>query len=150
MMNQPVSPKFHRWLEVFWLSALAAYVVAGAALVPFHGDESTQIFMGRDYFYLFRDGDLSKVLYDRTWTHRPDEQHLRLINGTVSKTIHGWLAASAGMKRDEINGQWIGNWIMPEISSRITFPIHNCCIARAWRRRGNWRCQRRCFTFSSA
>ena len=105
MMNQPVSPKFHRWLEVFWLSALAAYVVAGAALVPFHGDESTQIFMGRDYFYLFRDGDLSKVLYDRT-THRPDEQHLRLINGTVSKTIHGWLAASAGMKRDEINGQW--------------------------------------------
>ena len=106
MMNQSVSPKFHRWLEVFWLSALAAYVVAGAALVPFHGDESTQIFMGRDYFYLFRDGDLSKVLYDRTWTHRPDEQHLRLINGTVSKTIHGWLAASAGMKRDEINGQW--------------------------------------------
>ena len=77
-------------------------------MVPFHGDESTQIFMGRDYYYLFLEGDLSKVLYDSAWSSRQDEQHLRLINGTVSKTIHGWLAASQGIKRDQINGHW--NW----------------------------------------
>lgn len=98
--------RFPKWIDFLWLLLLAAYVVAGASLVPFHGDESTQIFMGRDYFYLFQEGDLSKVLYDSAWSSRQDEQHLRLINGTVSKTIHGWLAASKGIKLDQINGHW--------------------------------------------
>ncbi len=93
-------------IDGLWLLLLAAYILAGAALVPFHGDEATQLFMGRDFYYLFRDGDLSKVRYDSAWTSRPDEQHLRLINGTLSKTIYGGLAAGAGMSRDDINGQW--------------------------------------------
>ena len=98
--------RFPKWIDFLWLFLLAAYVLAGASLVPFHGDESTQIFMGRDYYYLFREGDLSKVLYDSAWSSRQDEQHLRLINGAVSKTIHGWLAASKGIKLEQINGHW--------------------------------------------
>ena len=62
--------------------------------------------MGRDYFYLIVEGDLSKVSYDSSWSARQDEQHLRIINGTVSKTIHGWLAANMGMRLEEINGHW--------------------------------------------
>lgn len=95
-----------RWIDFLCLLLLAAYVLTGARLVPFHGDESTQIFMGRDFYYLFREGDLSKVFYDRAWSSGQDEQHLRLINGTVSKTIHGWLAASMGIELDQINGHW--------------------------------------------
>ncbi len=97
---------FPKWIDFLYLLLLAAYVLAGAPLVPFHGDESTQIFMGRDYYYLFQEGDLSKILYDSAWSSRQDEQHLRLINGTVSKTIHGWLAASQGTKLEQINGHW--------------------------------------------
>ncbi len=103
-------------IDSLWLLLLAAYIVAGAAIVPFHGDESTQLFMGRDFFYLFHDGDLSKILYDGAWSSREDEQHLRLINGTASKTIYGWLAASAGMSRDELNGQW--DWQLDYAANR--------------------------------
>ncbi len=103
-------------IDSLWLLLLAAYIVAGAAIVPFHGDESTQLFMGRDFFYLFHNGDLSKILYDGAWSSREDEQHLRLINGTVSKTIHGWLTASAGMSRDQINGQW--DWQLDYAANR--------------------------------
>ena len=93
-------------IDGLWLALLALYIVAGATLVPFHGDESTQIFMGRDYFYLFADGDFSKVIFDDSGAQRADEQHLRLLNGTVAKTIFGWVAHSLGLAIDEINDQW--------------------------------------------
>lgn len=93
-------------IDGLWLTLLAAYVLAGAALAPFHGDESTQLYMGRDFYYLFLDGDWQALAYDSAWTRQPAEQHLRLINGTVTKTIHGFLAWGLGMPRDAINGQW--------------------------------------------
>ena len=89
-----------------WLALLAAYILAGAALVPFHGDESTQIYMGRDYYYLFAEGDFSKVIFDDSGAQSAAEQQLRLLNGTVAKTIFGWVAHSRGIARDEINDQW--------------------------------------------
>ena len=103
-----VPKKLPHWADGLWLALLALYIVAGAAIAPFHGDESTLIFMGRDYHHLFVEHDLSSVLYDDTWARRPDEQHLRLLNGTISKTIYGWLAWTRGYKLDDFNGQW--NW----------------------------------------
>ena len=102
----PMPEKFPRWADALWLALLAVYIVAGASIVPFHGDESTLLFMGRDYHYLFVDGDLSKALYDDTWSRRPDEQRLRLENGTISKTIYGWLAWNQGYGPDDLNGEW--------------------------------------------
>lgn len=102
----PIPEKMPRWADALWLALLAAYIIAGAAIVPFHGDESTLLFMGRDYHYLFVDGDLANVLYDDTWTRRPDEQRLRLENGTISKTIYGWLAWNQGFGADDLNGEW--------------------------------------------
>ena len=93
-------------VDVIWLAILSLYILAGVAIVPFHGDESTLLYMGRDYHYLFVDGDLSKVLYDDTWTRRPDEQRLRLENGTISKTIYGWLAWKQGYGTGDLNGEW--------------------------------------------
>lgn len=116
MIDRQVPANFQGWLEALWLAALAAYVLAGATLVPFHGDEATQIYMGRDYFYLFQDGDLEAVAFDRHWLSQPTEQHLRLINGTVTKTIHGFLAASAGMRREELNGQW--DWSLDYVQNQ--------------------------------
>lgn len=98
--------KIPNWIDVVWLVALALYALAGAAIVPFHGDESTQIFMGRDYYYLFQNGDIAKVLYDSDGSDSPIEQHLRIVNGTIAKTIHGWLAALSGFAAEEINKPW--------------------------------------------
>ena len=94
------------WADALWLCALGLYVMTGAALVPFHGDESTQIFMGRDVYYLLEEGDLSKVLYNPAGASSPIEQHLRLVNGTITKSIHGWLALRNGLAADEINLPW--------------------------------------------
>jgi len=103
MPNQTRSP---RWFNAVWLALLAAYIVAGAGIAPFHGDESTLIYMGRDYHHIFVDGDLSKILYDDTWSDRPNEQKLRLENGTISKTIYGWLAWNQGYGIDDFNRSW--------------------------------------------
>ena len=94
------------YFDALWLFALAIYILAGVAIVPFHGDESTLIFMGRDYFYLFDRADLSAILYDEDRTRRRGEQELRLLNGTVSKTIYGWVAQRMGLEADALNGHW--------------------------------------------
>ena len=104
----PMPERIPRWADALWLALLAVYIIAGAALAPFHGDESTLLYMGRDYHYLFVESDLSKVLYDDTWSRRPEEQRLRLQNGTISKTIYGWLAWHQGYEPDRLTGAW--NW----------------------------------------
>ena len=93
-------------IDALWLAVLGWYIVAGAGLAPFHGDESTLIFMGSDYFYLFEDGELDTMFYDGDWRVRPMEQHLRLVNGTISKTIYGWLASMQGKSAAELNTPW--------------------------------------------
>ncbi len=102
----PTWKKLPRHFDALWLVLLAVYILAGVSGVPFHGDESTLIFMGRDYYYLFDEGDLSKILYDDSGSQPADEQHLRLLNGSVSKTIYGWVAHRSGFATDELNEQW--------------------------------------------
>ncbi|MCY4147125.1 MAG: phospholipid carrier-dependent glycosyltransferase, partial [Chloroflexi bacterium] len=96
-------------LDALWLFALAIYALAGAQQIPFHGDESTLIYMGRDYSYLFVEGDLSRLAYDPSWSTSPAEQHLRLLNGTISKTVYGALAQGLGLSPRELNEQWAWN-----------------------------------------
>lgn len=102
----PTLTRLPRWVDALWLGCLALYIVAGAAIAPFHGDESTLMIMGRDFHYIFVEGDLSKLLYDRSWRVNPQEQHLRLLNGTVSKTIYGWLQALNGFAPRDLNRNW--------------------------------------------
>lgn len=82
------------------------YTLLGVGLTPFHADESTQIMMSRDYHYQFIAGDWSQVLY-----HDPPlnatEQHLRLLNGTVSKYLFGLAWHSGGYTVADLNEQWL-------------------------------------------
>jgi len=84
---------------------LMAYVVIGAPLAPFHGDESTQIFMSRDYAYQFIEDDWSRVRYTNP-PISPQEQHLRLLNGTVNKYLIGFAWHLAGFSVSDLNEQW--------------------------------------------
>lgn len=88
-----------------WLALLAAYILAGTPAAPFHGDESTQIFMSRDYAYLFLEGDLERIRYDVA-SASPTEQHLRLLNGVVNKYLIGLAWHAAGFHVDDLNEQW--------------------------------------------
>ena len=115
-MQSPASSRAARagvWraVDLVFLLVLSVYVVGGLDLAPFHADESTIIFMSRDYAYQFIDGDLDRVRYD------PDaplinETQLRLINGTLSKTLIGLAWHSAGYTIDDLNTDWDwgGDW----------------------------------------
>ncbi len=82
-----------------------AYVLAGTAEVPFHGDESTQIYMSRDYAYQFIDHDYNKLAYSPT-PAIPAEQELRLLNGTINKYLIGLAWHANGMSINDVNEQW--------------------------------------------
>ena len=131
----PMPKQLPAWMDALWLGLLAVYVLAGAAMVPFHGDESTQIYMGRDYYYLFLEGDLSKILYD-SGKSGDAEQHLRLLNGTISKTISGWIAASSQIPLDELNEQW--DWKADYAYNRDTHRIPDDSLLRMGRLASAW------------
>ncbi len=99
------------FFDFLYLLILAAYIVAGTPLVPFHGDESTQIFMSRDYAYQFLQGDLDRLRYSDP-PISPQEQALRLLNGTVNKELIGLTWHLGGFTVDQINQQWDwgGSW----------------------------------------
>ena len=88
-----------------YLGLLVIYILSGVALVPFHGDEATQIYMSRDYNYQFIEHDLSKIYYSDT-PASPTEQQLRLLNGTVNKYLIGLAWHLRGFTSVDINEQW--------------------------------------------
>lgn len=92
-------------ISLVYLAALGLYILAGAPLVPFHGDEATQIYMSRDYAYQFLDRDLSRITYSDPPLSE-QEQFLRLINGSVNKYLIGAAWHAAGFSVDDLNEQW--------------------------------------------
>lgn len=92
-------------LAFVWLCALSLYVLGGVLLAPFHGDESTQIYMGRDFFYMTDASTLERVFYSDTPVS-PTEQALRLLNGTLPKMVYGALASALGYTPATLNEQW--------------------------------------------
>jgi hypothetical protein len=88
-----------------WLILLVIYVLAGTADAPFHGDESTQIFMSRDYAYQFIAHDYNKLAYSPNPVSAT-EQQLRLLNGTLNKYLIGLAWQANGMNINDLNEQW--------------------------------------------
>lgn len=93
------------FISAIWLTALVIYILAGTPLTPFHADESTLIYMSRDYAYQFIERDLSLVRYSDP-PISPAEQHLRLLNGTLPKYSIGLAWHLAGFELDDLNEQW--------------------------------------------
>lgn len=104
-MQQITRMRHH--MDKFWLLLLSLYILAGVSIVPFHGDESTLIYMGRDAYYQFVLNDWDQVMYSDPPTNAT-EQHLRLLNGTIPKYLYGMVAIISGYSFEEINEQW--NW----------------------------------------
>jgi hypothetical protein len=95
-----------RLLDGLWCLALCAYILAGAALVPFHGDESTQIYMGRDFFYALNGQSVALQAFESLDGQAATQQQLRLINGTLPKYFFGAITYFQGYSIEQINEQW--------------------------------------------
>jgi len=110
MLTKPTASRSSRWLDAVWLIVLAVYILAGVRLVPFHGDESTLLYMSRDFYTQFVDGDFAALDY-RAWflldPEAASQQQLRLLNGTVTKSLYGLVAHLSGYEIDDINNQWV-------------------------------------------
>ena len=110
------------WADALWLGCLALYIMAGAAIMPFHGDESTLMVMGRDYYYIAVERDLDKVIFNGSDRVNPHEQDLRILNGTVSKYIYGWLQWLNGFAPLDLNRDWHWGWDYDYNLERGTIP----------------------------
>jgi 4-amino-4-deoxy-L-arabinose transferase-like glycosyltransferase len=98
------------WFDILYCLALSLYILAGVSVVPLHGDESTVIYMARDFYYIFVQGDINHVRYSAApEAIAPDaatEQELRLLNGTLHRYLYGLAAYSGGYSFEQLNGQW--------------------------------------------
>ncbi|MDE2821541.1 MAG: glycosyltransferase family 39 protein [Chloroflexota bacterium] len=97
---------FHAGVDVIWLALLSVYIMGGAAIVPFHGDESSKIYIGRDYYYLFLEGEREKLSQQAKRSAGPGQYRANLASGSISNMIYGWLAASSGYAITDLNDDW--------------------------------------------
>lgn len=93
-------------VDVICLALLSFYIMGGAAIVPFHGDESSKIYVGRDFYFLFLEGDREKITHQAKRSASSGEYRANLASGSISNMIYGWLAASSGYAITELNDDW--------------------------------------------
>lgn len=91
-------------LDAVWLISLCTYIIFGTNITPFHGDESTLLFMNRDYEYQFVERNLDKIFFANPPVNQT-EQELRLLNGTVYKYVVGFARQVRG-----IGGEWLNDF----------------------------------------
>jgi 4-amino-4-deoxy-L-arabinose transferase-like glycosyltransferase len=80
---------------------LMAYVLAGVALVPFHGDESIHIHTSGDFDTAFRDGHPSALITEAPYSYDGDP-YLRLLNGSVNRHLIGLARQIAGLSQQPL------------------------------------------------
>jgi 4-amino-4-deoxy-L-arabinose transferase-like glycosyltransferase len=83
-----------RALDLVWLAALMAFVVIGTPNVSFHGDESMQLYMSRDYWIAFVYRAPDELPVTPPYPIDSDAQ-LRILNGSTNRYLIGaaWHAA---------------------------------------------------------
>jgi hypothetical protein len=96
--------KYIAWLDLMLLLLLTVYILSGISLVPFHGDESTYIWISEDYDRIVKRRDFEHVLFNPAGNYK---QYLRLSTGSI-------LAYSIGFARDITNNddpinKWLWN-----------------------------------------
>ena len=101
-----MSKSVHSGVDVIWLALLSLYIMGGAAIVPFHGDESSKIYIGRDYYYLFLQGDRAKLSHQAKRSASAGDYRANLASGSISNMIYGWLASSSGYAITDLNDDW--------------------------------------------
>src|SRR5258708_1735513 len=92
-----------RIFDALFVSTLILYALAGMVQTPFHGDETTIIYMSRDWATLVQHSDISAIRYQPTYS---DDQQLRLVNGVISTYAFGFVWSSFGLKASDLPTAW--------------------------------------------
>lgn len=97
-----------KMLDSLLIGMLLLYILAGMTLTPFHGDESSTIYMSRDWYTLVWAHNPSALFY----RNPPDpktatDQQLRLVNGPLAYYITGLAWSMVGLTVNDVNDQWL-------------------------------------------
>jgi len=104
----PIVPLRHPFLDSLLIGALMLYIMAGMTLAPFHGDESSTIYMSRDWYTLAWLHNPSALFYRNPPDPRiATDQQLRLVNGPLAYYTTGLAWSLAGMTVSDVNNQWL-------------------------------------------
>lgn len=87
--------RWQRAAAALWLALLVAWVLAGTALTPFHGDEAMQVHSSRDFTTVFVEGNPS-ALGINIEDDRNSTTDRRLLQGTVISWAIGMTLHLAG------------------------------------------------------
>lgn len=93
-------------IDALLLILCIGYITLGIDDVPFHGDESTTIWMSRDYDTVILKGDFDAVAYE-TPSRRSTDQHMRIITTNISKLAMGAAWSSINLNVEDVNDQWV-------------------------------------------
>ena len=91
-----LNPRFRPLMDVFWLAALTAFILAGMMLATFHGDEAMLIYMSHDYVTVFIDHQPDTLKVQPPYELDGDGW-LRILNGSVSRYSIGLSWHLAGL-----------------------------------------------------
>jgi len=116
-MIKEIIPKIHAGidrhrslLDAVFLMLLIIYILSGIPLAPFHGDESTYIWMSRDYDLVVKQGNLRSILFDPQEDMGNNDQLRRLSIGSILIYSIGFARDIAGADND-LNEGWM--WHFP-------------------------------------
>lgn len=94
------------WLVLLILGLLSVFTLSGILQVPFHPDESTQLYMSRDFELLF--SHPSELFWN------PDraniEQHYRLIDAPLTRYWIGFIRQFGGLSSLPSDWNWSLTW----------------------------------------
>jgi 4-amino-4-deoxy-L-arabinose transferase-like glycosyltransferase len=91
--------------------AFVPLYLGGRAEVPFHPDESTHLFMSRDFESLFLRRDLAALAWHPGEPLTPEARY-RLLDAPLPRYLIGLARRLGGFSADELNGdwEWDQNW----------------------------------------
>ena len=110
---------FRSWALWPLLILLTAFALSGTGEVPFHPDESTQLYMSRDFELLLSD-PLSLA-----WT--PDQSgdgrlHLRLVDAPLTKYLLGLGRSLVGLPALPADWDWSKTWEQNQAAGALPDP----------------------------
>jgi 4-amino-4-deoxy-L-arabinose transferase-like glycosyltransferase len=102
-------------LVAVWL-VVSACLLASTASVPFHPDESTQIFMSSDFHALF--GNPVSLFYDPS---NPEDirQHYRLLDAPVTRWLIGISQQIFAIAPQSTDWNWSSSWLENQTAGAV-------------------------------
>ena len=137
----PTSKPIPRWIDAFWLGFLSLYIWQDRLSFQITATKATLIFMAQDFHEVYLYGNLRDILFNREAADSDYAMGLRLLNGTVSKNVYGFVTASNGLSSADITNRGIGWKIMKVMLLKDAYLSPGFCTRPGLHRLHNWHWQ---------